>query len=133
MLIRFLAKRVAILAAACVVTSLFISKLGVMTAFGVLIGAFLALYKVKMFGSFLNGLVNSENIGKKPVFYQIFSQLFLFGVLTASIIANLTFFFGVVAGLLLVPFYICINAVTEKVKITHNNWGDNEELILWKK
>lgn len=52
----------------------------------------------------------------------ILNQLVLIPILFIALKLNESFFAGIVAGILLVPFVIFINCITEPLKITHNNF-----------
>lgn len=51
-----------------------------------------------------------------------FNQLFLLPILYLAYKYDIWFFTGFVAGILLVPFAIMINCLTEATGITHNNF-----------
>lgn len=125
LLLRFLAKRSVVAVAILSVVCFMFGGLGVKAFAGLLLGTFIALYKIRLFGIFLNGVWNSGKAGAKSAVFQTFSQLSVFGLLLASVLLDISFFAGVTAGLLTVPLVICVNAFTEKVGITHNRWGDN--------
>lgn len=50
------------------------------------------------------------------------NQIVIFPLLLAAFFVDQWFFTGMVAGILLVPFVIMINCVTEALKITSNNF-----------
>ena len=52
----------------------------------------------------------------------LINQIIIFPLLLAAYFLNQWFFAGIVAGILLVPFVIMINSVTEALKITGNNF-----------
>lgn len=125
MLWRFFAKRVAVLAAA-VALCLFLlwPAAGPLLPFGVLLGAFVAVYKIRLSSIFLLAAAASEGAGAKGTLVQLLSQMMAFALLLLAALLDTHLFFGVAAGLLLVPAVICINAVTEKLGLTHNRWGE---------
>lgn len=125
MLLRFLVKRAAVAAAVLSAACFMYGVLSVKAFAGLLLGTFFALYKVRLFGIFLDGVWNSGKAGAKSAVFQAFSQVAVFGLLLASILLDIRFFAGVTAGLLTVPLVICVNGFTEKIGITHNRWGEN--------
>lgn len=50
------------------------------------------------------------------------NQIIVFPVLFAAYFLNQWFFAGITAGVLLVPFVIIVNCITEALKITSNNF-----------
>lgn len=132
LLLRFLAKRAAVAAVVLSVVCFIPGGLGAKAFVGLLLGTFAALYKIRLFGVFLDGVWRSGRAGAKSAVFQAFSQLAVFGLLLASILLDIRFFAGVTAGLLTVPLVICINAFTEKTGVTRNRWGDREEAQLGK-
>lgn len=132
MLLGFLVKRAAVAAGALSILCFVFSGLGIKAFAGLLLGTFIALYKIRIFGIFLNGVWSSGRAGAKSAVFQAFSQIAVFGLLLASVLLDVSFFAGVTAGLLTIPLVICINAFTEKIGITHNRWGDSEEAAAWK-
>lgn len=125
LLLWFLAKRAAVAVVFLSVVCFLFGGLGVKAFAGLLLGTFIAIYKIRLFGVFLNGVWSSGRAGAKSAIFQTFSQLSVFGLLLVSVLLDISFFAGVTAGLLTVPLIICINAFTEKMGVTHNRWGDN--------
>lgn len=50
------------------------------------------------------------------------NQIFIIILLAASLKYNIWLFLGMILGILLVPFVIIVNGITEGLSITHNNF-----------
>ena len=68
------------------------------------------------------GTPQTKNPAKSGMLFFLINQLILLPVLFIAYFINTWFFAGIVAGILLVPFVIMINCVTEASGITHNNF-----------
>lgn len=122
-MIRFLFKRVMVLAVIIAVTVFLFNGCNLKTPVGILIGAVLSLYKIRLTGIFTNILVRSgKRIVISSVLINIFSQVFIFLILTVAVLADVSLFFGIAAGFILLPVFICVNGTTEKIGISHNEW-----------
>lgn len=127
LLIRFLALRSVALGSLAAFAGFFISGYDVSVVFGVLLGAFISIYRTRLFGLFLKNAAEMSGIAAKSIIFQVCSQLLVFGLLIASIITGTTLFLGIAAGLLTVPTVIFINALTEGAGLTRNRWGGATE------
>ena len=107
------------------VTALVFDHFTVFIPAGILIGSLLSVYKIRLNSRLLAGAVQSGSPTRKGLVVQFLSQFMVFGVLLATVLVNLRLFAGVAIGILLVPLYICINAITERLGITHNAWGES--------
>lgn len=89
-------------------------------------------YGVVKFGSFawiFNRIGSSEasavhksKLAKEGMLGLLINQILIFPLLLAAYFLNHWFFTGFVAGILLVPFVLMLNSVTEALKITDNNF-----------
>lgn len=124
MLVSFLAKRVAVLAAAVAAASLYLRGGQIDVGAGVLLGAFVSIYRVYFNRRSLLQAANGGGHGVKNVVVALLSQILVFALLLITALAGAYLFFGFTAGLLLVPLVICINAFSERLGITRNQWGE---------
>ncbi|GHU80149.1 hypothetical protein FACS1894191_4680 [Clostridia bacterium] len=127
MLVRFLSVRTVIPAVCLCVAAVLIGNGAALSVPGIILGDSLALYRIRRYGLYLGGLAAEGSSRAKPVLRQLFSQLLPFAALAAAMVTDVWLFAGVAAGILLVPLVICINAVTEKIGLTHNRWGDKSD------
>jgi hypothetical protein len=123
----FIAKRVLI----CYILLSIIDMIWIEQRWNVLIGLFLGgIFSTVKFGSYtwiINRITSintpqTKNPAKSSMLFFLVNQLVLLPVLLVAYFINFWFFTGIVAGILLVPFVIMINCVTEASGITHNNF-----------
>lgn len=123
----FMAKRVLI---CCILLSI-IDMIWMKQRWSILAGLIVgSIFSVVKFGSYtwvLSKVAAVDNAQiKKPARSSILvffiNQILLFPALLAAYFLNIWFFTGVVAGILLVPFAMMINCVTEASGISHNNF-----------
>lgn len=123
MLVSFLAKRVAVMAMMAASAAFIIDGLRPFVPLGILLGAFLGVYRTRLAGRALENAVQGTRPAKGALL-QLLSQMMLFSVLVATALANWRLFAGVAGGLLLLPLFICANAATEWLGLTRNAWGE---------
>lgn len=70
----------------------------------------------------LFGIEEKRTIVRRSVLVYIINQLATIALLVVSATVNLYLFIGTIAGILLVPLVLFINALTEGFGITHNNF-----------
>lgn len=122
LLIRFLAKRLAVLGAAVMVFAWVLDGFAPALPLGIALGGFLSVYKSRLTGLALLEVANAG--GMKRAVLPGLMQLATCGLLVLCALFNLKLFAGFAAGLLLLPLFICVNAATEKLGLTHNQWGE---------
>lgn len=127
MLIRFIAKRVAVLAAIFGVGCSFFVGIKPLLLAGLTLGALVGVYKIRFSALFFSQLEKMEASAAKSVFFSLFSQIASLLLLIVCALSDWWLFGGVVTGMLLPVGVICINAVTERLGITKNAWGEKEE------
>lgn len=92
---------------------------------GIVTGGFLSVYKLRLYKNILTALTMS---GKPSYVKSFIIFIFLislsFIVLLAAIKFDIWLFGGIAAGLVSIMAVICVNAFTEKMGLTHNNWGE---------
>lgn len=125
MLVKFLAKRVVVLAAMGAAAAFVLRGYRFDTSLGILLGAAVGLYRLRFNSRVLAQATTSKKPKTSSVLYQLLSQILVFGLLLATIIASIYLFIGFAAGLLSIPLVICVNAFSEKLGITRNGWGEN--------
>jgi hypothetical protein len=77
---------------------------------------------VFVFGSAVSANGRSSQVVLKSILVFVISQLVVLPLMYAALKINIWLFIGVVTGILLVPFVLFINSITEVLKITHNNF-----------
>lgn len=123
MLVRFLAKRMAVLAVAAATFGFIADGLSPVVPLGILLGGFLAVYKTRLNTAAIANAARGGGAARGGA-VQLLFQMLLLGVLAVTAFASLRLFAGVAAGLLLLPLFICVNAATEWLGLTHNAWGE---------
>ena len=96
---------------------------------GLLLGGAWGIFKFGSYAFIFRKLFTSKSgngqekhAGINSVAIFVINQLLLLPLLFISLKFDLWFFYGVAAGILLVPFVILFNIITETLKITHNNF-----------
>ncbi len=99
------------------------------TWFGLILGS---AFSVMKFGSYTwiftkivsdaAGSAQKTHSARSGMLGFLANQIILFPLLLVAFFVDQWFFAGMVAGILLVPFVIMINCVTEVLKITSNNF-----------
>lgn len=120
--IRFLAVRIGVLAVFAVAAAIIFGG-GVLAVVGILAGAALSLYRTWSHRRFLLRAAQATTPAKTAVM-QALSVLLIMAVLLAGAALDLRLFIGLAAGMLLQIVVIMVNAFTEKLGLSHNNWGD---------
>jgi len=123
-IVKFLFKRVLILSVVLAAASFVIFRNAAIPV-GIIIGSLLSVYKVRLFSITLNVLKgNSKQASIMAAFQSVFTQALTLAVLATAAIFSLPLFFSAAAGLLATAAVIIINALTELIGITHNNWNN---------
>ncbi len=120
MLVRFMAKRVAVMAVLATAAALVLGGLSPWTPVGIWLGAFLGVYRMRTSSRVL--AEHASGVGR-AVFAQVALLAVSLGALVLSALVNVRLFAGISVGLLLAPLFICVNALTESIGLTHNAWG----------
>jgi hypothetical protein len=129
MLIRFLAKRAAVLAALASMAALIFHGFDPLIPVGILMGFCISLYKTGVFAAFLDSLTGTGPKGRLSLMLvQIFFLLSAFFLLAVAVFVDMRLFVGLTAGLLLIPAAICLNALTEWLGLTRNGWGETRRV-----
>ena len=115
-----MARRVAVMAACATVAALLLGGLSLWTPVGIWLGAFLGVYRMRVSSHALAG--QADGVGR-AVFVQVALLVVSLSALALSALADIRLFAGVAVGLLLAPLFICVNALTERIGLTHNAWG----------
>lgn len=124
-MIGFLAKRVALLALPGAVLSVILTRDAGFGA-GLLLGAFLGVYKLRVSRQLLAASVAASSPRARTLVLQMLSQLLVFALLLLTILVDFALFGGFALGVLLLPLVICINAVSERLGLSKNQWGEQE-------
>lgn len=125
MLVAFLAKRTAVLVGVAAAVSFFCVGIQPLLLVGLVLGALVAVHRVRMNTRML-AAASMENGSFAKRALPVIGQFLSIGILVVSVLLDIWLFAGVTIGLLLVPLCICINAVTEKLGLTHNGWGQKD-------
>lgn len=123
----FILKRVLIIFAILVLLDIFFLNQRWYVLAGLLLGTSFGIVKLNSTLSMLKTVLprgESSQAVRSGLRNYMIGSLSTIVVLIASVITNLWFFAGTVAGLLLVTLVILINSITEALHITHNNFGD---------
>ena len=123
MLVGFLAKRVAVLAAMAAAAAFILDGFSPLAPLGIVLGGFLGVYKTRL-NSLLVTNAASGGAPAKTAALQLLAQMMVLALLVATALTSLHLFAGAAIGLSLLPIFICINAATEKFGLTHNAWGE---------
>ena len=126
---RFLAKRVAIFALILIIIDLIFIKVKWFALCGLVIGSLLSILKLASYAMVFTKIIfsqagdNKNKFGAvKTLLNFVINQIIVILALFISIKVNLWLFIGFAAGVLLVPFVIMVNILSEALKITHNNF-----------
>ena len=126
---KFVAKRVLIFFIILSILNIVFNEERWYLLFGLMFGGIFSTFKFVAYAVVLKKAltIESENrqvrLGKNSSLLTfIISQLILLPLLFLSLKFNQSFFTGIVIGILLVPFVIFINCITEILKLTHNNF-----------
>ena len=120
MLVKFMARRVAVLAAVLCAAAVLLGVFLPWAPVGVCLGAFLGVYRLRVSA---NALAQAASGAGTAVFAHVALMLASLAALAVSALVDLRLFAGIAVGLLLVPLVICVNALTERAGLTHNAWG----------
>jgi hypothetical protein len=126
---KFVAKRVLMFFIILAILNLVFNDERWYLLFGLMFGGIFSTFKFVAYAVVLKKalVIETENGKsrsgtKNSLLTFIISQIILLPVLFLSLKFNQSFFTGIVMGILLVPFVIFINCITELLKITHNNF-----------
>lgn len=122
---RFLAKRVLIVLAILAVLDLILINQRWAVLIGLLIGGIFSLLRLNSMVTLISRLLSRAEVysaGRKSILNFIINQAVIFVMFAASIKLSVYVFGGMVAGVLLVPFVILLNAITEASGITNNSF-----------
>ena len=90
---------------------------------GILAGSLASVYRLRMYSKSLTYFTrNKQNVFIKSLLLNLFSQTLSLIILVAAVAVNGYLFIGVAAGLVTTVPVICLNGLTEKIGLTHNNW-----------
>jgi len=127
-LVKFLFVRVLALSVILAGISFFVFGFRPAVPAGALTGAFISVYKLRIYHNFLNYFTqNGKNTFIKSLLLNLFLQILTLGILVVALMLDVYFFFALAGGLLLPTAVICFNAFTEKIGLTHNEWRNSKE------
>ena len=128
-LTRFIAVRVLILCIMLSVVTIIWVESRWFTLAGLIFGSAFGVIKFGSFAWFFSristGIRNpalKSSLTKKGLTGFLINQIIIFPLLLAAYLLDRWFFIGLVTGILLVPFVLMINCVTEVLNITCNNF-----------
>lgn len=122
---KFIAKRVLILFCILVILNLIFISEKVNVMFGLFLGLVLGFARFSFLSATISTLLGCNDKIKavrKTFFRYTLNQAVMLALFIVSIEYSLWIFAGAIAGVLLVPFTIWINAVTEGLGVTHNHF-----------
>lgn len=96
-----------------------------MTAAGLIIGSIIGILKFAFMSNYISAVLmqGEKRLSKRKLFVKyLLVQFATILVLAVSILISIWLFFGVTAGILLLPFVILINIFTEALSLSHNNF-----------
>lgn len=117
--------RVALLAGGMAILLFIIFSQRILIPVGIFLGAFLSLYKIRIYRKILGAAAQQEK--KTSGLATLSGGLHIalsFLVLLVSVMVDQWLFMGIAIGLLISVLTILINIVTEKVGLTHNKWAE---------
>jgi hypothetical protein len=127
MLLLFLVKRMLVLAPMGAAAAFVLSGYNAAAPFGIILGVFFAIYKIR----FNKKLISAGTVGASKIKNSLVHILFQFApfiLLFVTAATNTVLFICFSAGLLILPFFICVNAITEKLRLSHNAFGNTVTL-----
>lgn len=116
--------RVALLAGGMAILLFIIFSQRILIPAGIFLGAFLSLYKIRIYRKILGATAQQEK--KTSVLATLSGGLHIalsFLVLLVSVMVDQWLFMGIAIGLLISALTILINIVTERIGLTHNEWA----------
>lgn len=125
----FIAKRVLICCILLSIIDLILLEHRWHVLVGLLLGSAFSVLKLSSYTWIFERIVHAAtstpqktNSARSSMLGFLINQIILLPILFAAYFINQWFFTGIVVGILLVPFVIMINCVTETLKITNNNF-----------
>lgn len=121
---KFITKRVLILFFILTILDSVLLSNKLLFFIGLVLGSLVSLFRFFFMDKALTSILilKSEGGNKKvPVIYFI-SLLVTFSLLILASIINKWVMLGTMTGILVVPFVVMINSLTEGLRITHNNF-----------
>lgn len=122
---KFIAKRVLIVVGLLSIVTIAVLQQKWMVLTGLFAGGIFSILRFgslsDMITSLLNG-GNNQSAALRSVLSYVLSIITLVILMAASLLYNRWFAAGMITGILLVPFIIFINSLTEGLGITHNNF-----------
>lgn len=122
---KFIAKRVLIVIGLLSIVTITVLQQRWMVLAGLFAGGIFSILRFgslsDMITSLLNG-GNKQSVALRSVLSYVLSMITLVILMAASLLYNGWFAAGMITGILLVPFIIFINSLTEGLGITHNNF-----------
>lgn len=124
-MIKFFIRRIAVLAGVISVIVFFADGYNALAPAAIVLGAVMSVYKLTLWSRMFAFQTNGG--GKKRFFAVfIFVLLLTFALMTVFAVVNSRLLFGFAAGYLILPLTATVNALTEGLKITKNNWGEKD-------
>lgn len=118
-------KRIALLAIFISVIVFFVDGYNAFAPVAIVLGAGMSVYKLNLWSRMF--AFQKGGGGKKKFFAVfIFVLLLTFALMTVFAVINSRLLFGFAAGYLILPLIATINALTEGLNITKNNWGEKD-------
>lgn len=125
-MIKFFVKRIAVLAGFISVIIFFVDGYNAFAPSAIVLGAVMSVYKLSLWSRMFASRTGSGGGEKKFFAVFIFVLLLTFALMTVFAIINSRLLFGFAAGYLILPLIATVNAFTEGLKITKNNWGEKD-------
>lgn len=122
---KFLIKRIIILYVILLICDFVFFDKKWIIALGLTFGTIFGIFKFINMSKFMSGILVQEEkkLCLRRILVKFLSvQLATVFLLAVSIILSKVCFFGIVAGILIIPVIILINGITEGFGITHNNF-----------
>lgn len=117
-------KALILLAISAVIFSVFFNSRFIIIA-GLMAGSVFSIIRLKSMTSALRGMMPGKNASgavAKNILGFVIAQMVAVVLLLCASIINFGLFAGIAFGILIVPFSIFINALTESFGITHNHF-----------
>jgi len=126
---KFVAKRVLIFFVILAILDMVLIKEKWLVLSGLLIGGAFSVFRFGSYSMLFTNLLTPTSDGNtkkhaalKSTLIFILNQSILLLLLFLAMKISSWYFAGIVAGILLVPFVLLVNGITEALSITHNNF-----------
>jgi hypothetical protein len=126
---QFIAKRVLIFFIVLAILDIVFINKRWFVLIGLMLGGVLSILKFGSYAMFFEKLIVSVSSNHKKnhgagsgIIVFVLNQLILIPVMFITMKINYLLFEGFVSGVLLVPFVLLVNCITEVIRITHNNF-----------